>query len=50
MAIAEMERDSLPRDASELKAIAEALREQEQQAQDAASTTSGSKCDEAVES
>lgn len=50
MAIAEMERDSLPRDASELKAVAEALREQEQQAQDAASTTSGGKCDEAVES
>lgn len=47
MAIAEMERDSLPRDASELRAAAEALREQEQQAQDAAS---GGKCDEAVES
>lgn len=31
-------------------AIAEAVRKLEQQAQDAASTTSGSKCDEAVES
>lgn len=50
LAIAEMERDSLPRDASELRAVAEALREQERQAQDAASATSGSKCDEAVES
>lgn len=50
MAIAEMERDSLPRDASELRAAAEALREQEQQAKDAASAASGSKCDEAVES
>lgn len=50
MAIAEMERDSLPRDASELKAVAEALREQEQQAQDATGATSGSKCDKAVES
>lgn len=50
MAIAEMERDSLPRDASDLRAAAEALREQEQQAPDAGSATSGSKCDEAVES
>lgn len=50
MAIAEMERDSLPRDASDLRAVAEALREQEQQAQDAAGATSDSKCDEAVKS
>ena len=50
MAIAEMERDSPARDAKLTRKIAEAIREQEQQAQDAASATSGSKCDEAVES
>ena len=50
MAIAEMERDSPARDAKLTRKIAEAVRKLEQQAQDAASTTSGSKCDEAVES
>lgn len=50
MAIAEMERDSPARDAKLTRKIAEAVRQLEQQAQDAAGATSGSKCDGAVES
>lgn len=50
MAIAEMERDSPARDAKLTRKIAEAVRQLEQQALLAESATSGSKCDEAVES
>lgn len=50
MAIAEMERDSPARDAKLTRKIAEAVRQPEQQAQDAAGATSGSKCDGAMES
>lgn len=50
MAIAEMERDSPARDAKLTRKIAEAVRQLEQQTLLAESATSGSKCDEAVES
>lgn len=50
MAIAEMERDSPARDARLTRKIAEAVRQLEQQTLLAESATSGSKCDEAVES
>lgn len=50
MAIAEMERDSPARDAKLTRKIAEAIREQEQQAREAASAANGNKCDKAVKS
>ena len=50
MAITEMERDSPARDAKLTRKIAKAIREQEQQAQDAADASSGGKCDKAVKS
>lgn len=50
MAIAEMERDSPARDAKLTRKIAEVIREQEQQAREAASAANGSKCDKAVKS
>lgn len=48
MAIAEMERDSPARDAKLTRKIAEAIREQEQQAREAANAANGNKCDKAV--
>lgn len=48
MAIAEIERDSPARDAKLTRKIAEAIREQEQQAREAANAANGSKCDKAV--
>lgn len=50
LAIAEMERDSPARDAKLTRKIAEAIREQEQQAREAANAANGSKCDKAVKS
>lgn len=50
MAIAEMERDCPARDAKLTRKIAEAVRQLEQQALLVENATSGSKCDEAVES